>query len=52
MLEDVADRVVAGETDAALAAWIDGRADATVLFLGRAARGEAATSPPARDLLP
>jgi radical SAM superfamily enzyme YgiQ (UPF0313 family) len=51
MLEDVADRVIAGETDAALAAWVDGDDDDRVLFLGRSARDSAA-SPPARDLLP
>ena len=51
MLEDVADRVLAGETDGALGAWVDGDADTTVKFLGRATRGAHATLP-ARDLLP
>jgi radical SAM superfamily enzyme YgiQ (UPF0313 family) len=51
MLADVADRVLAGETDVALAAWVDGDGDATVLFLGRAVR-DSAGSAPARDLLP
>jgi hypothetical protein len=51
MLADVADRVLAGETDAALAAWIDGDDDTTTLYLGRASR-DAHASPPARDLLP
>src|SRR5262245_38211761 len=51
MLEDVADRVLAGETDAALAAWVDGGADATVRFVGRGARA-GHTVLPARDLLP
>ncbi|MBM3659241.1 MAG: radical SAM protein [Actinobacteria bacterium] len=52
MLADVADRVLAGETDAALAGWVDGEDDGTtVVFLGR----DAATAhgvAPARDLLP
>jgi len=52
MLADVADRVLAGETDAALAAWVDGGDDGvTVVFLDR----DAATAhgvAPARDLLP
>ena len=51
MLEDVADRVLAGETDAALAAWIDGDDDGAVRFLERAAR-DVETPRPARDLLP
>jgi radical SAM superfamily enzyme YgiQ (UPF0313 family) len=51
MLEDVADRVLAGETDLALAAWVDGNDDNEVLFLGRSTR-DAAAPPPARDLLP
>jgi radical SAM superfamily enzyme YgiQ (UPF0313 family) len=51
MLADVADRVLAGETDAALAAWVDGDGDCTVVFLGRAARGVPPLLP-ARDLLP
>src|SRR5262245_23514548 len=51
MLEDVADRVLAGETDTALAAWVDGDIDTTVLFLGRASRDTSAPVP-ARDLLP
>jgi radical SAM superfamily enzyme YgiQ (UPF0313 family) len=50
MLEDVADRVLAGETDAALASWVDGDDDVTVRFLGRAARDDHTL--PARDLLP
>ena len=51
MLEDVADRVLAGETGAALAAWVDGDDDRAVLFLGRATR-DPEGSAPARDLLP
>jgi len=48
-MADVADRVLAGETDAALVAWVDGHDDGRVVHLERAAgRGR----PPARDLLP
>jgi len=51
MLGDVADRVLTGETDQALAAWIDGGGDAQVRFLGREAAAVGAPLP-ARDLLP
>jgi hypothetical protein len=50
MLADVADRVLAGETDAALAAWIDGDDDGTTVHLTRA--NHASKTTPARDLLP
>jgi hypothetical protein len=48
-MADVADRVLAGETDAALVAWVDGPDDGRVVHLERAARP---SGPPARDLLP
>lgn len=51
MLADVADRVIAGEADAALAAWVAGDDDPTVVFLGRDAATPGAPIP-ARDLLP
>jgi radical SAM superfamily enzyme YgiQ (UPF0313 family) len=51
MLADVADRVLAGETDAPLAAWVEGAVDTEVVFLGRAA-ATAGAPLPARDLLP
>jgi radical SAM superfamily enzyme YgiQ (UPF0313 family) len=55
MLADVADRVLAGETDEALATWIAGRERpseaSTVVFLGREAATPGAPLP-ARDLLP
>jgi len=51
MLEDVVDRALAGEVDAALAAWIDDDDDGAVLHLGRASH-DGPTSAPARDLLP
>jgi len=51
MLEDVADRVLAGETDSALAAWVDGDDGGAVLFLERASR-QANAALPARDMLP
>ena len=48
---DVADRVIAGETDDALIRWVDGDDEGVVVHLGRgAARANAAK--PARDLLP
>jgi hypothetical protein len=51
MLADVADRVIAGETDVPLAAWVDGDDDPNVVFVGR--EHAAPGSPlPARDLLP
>jgi radical SAM superfamily enzyme YgiQ (UPF0313 family) len=51
MLSDVADRVVAGETDEAVVEWTADRLDDAVVHLGR---GDAASSAaiPARDLLP
>jgi hypothetical protein len=48
-MADVADRVLAGETDAALVAWVDGRDDGRVLHVERGARPP---GPPARQLLP
>jgi radical SAM superfamily enzyme YgiQ (UPF0313 family) len=51
MLADVADRVFAGETDAALADWVDGIDDGVVVHLGREAATPGAALP-ARDLLP
>ena len=48
-MADVADRVLAGETDGALVAWIDGRDDGRVVHLDRAVRPP---SLPARELLP
>jgi radical SAM superfamily enzyme YgiQ (UPF0313 family) len=51
MAADVADRVLAGETDHALVGWVEGDEDRTVVRLGRdaAAPGQPL---PARDLLP
>jgi radical SAM superfamily enzyme YgiQ (UPF0313 family) len=49
-IADRADRVLAGETDTALLAWIEGHDDGRVVHLGRT--DAAATEPPARDLLP
>jgi pyruvate-formate lyase-activating enzyme len=49
LLADIADRVLAGETDAVLAAWVEGDDDANVVFLDR--HGSSSTAP-ARDLLP
>ena len=46
---DRADRVLAGETDAALLAWVAGHDDGRVVHLERA---DAAPARPARDLLP
>lgn len=51
MLADVADRVLAGETDDALADWIAGHDPGGVVFLGRGA-ATAGAPLPARDLLP
>lgn len=51
MLGDLADRVMAGETDAALVAWVGGSDDRTVVHLGRDAATRGAPLP-ARDLLP
>ncbi len=51
MLADVADRVFAGETDVALADWVDGAENDVVVHLGREAAGPGAALP-ARDLLP
>jgi len=51
MLADVADRVIAGESDRPLVAWVDEVDDATVVFLGRDAATPGAPTP-ARDLLP
>ena len=51
MLADLADRAIAGETDAALAAWVAGDDDANVVFLDRDAATPGAPLP-ARDLLP
>ena len=48
-MADAADRVLAGETDAALVAWFAGHDDGRVVHLERVARPPAA---PARDLLP
>jgi len=50
-MDDVADHVLGGETDAAVVDWVEGRNDGVVVHLGRdAARGGAPL--PARDLLP
>lgn len=49
LLAGTTDRVLAGETDAALVAWVEGSDDTTVVFLDRRS-GPAPT--PARDLLP
>jgi radical SAM superfamily enzyme YgiQ (UPF0313 family) len=51
MLADVADRVMAGESDQALADWVDGSDETAVVFLGRDA-ATPGTPLPARDLLP
>jgi radical SAM superfamily enzyme YgiQ (UPF0313 family) len=51
MLADVADRVIAGETDAALVAWVAGSDDTNVIYLDRDAASPGAPLP-ARDLLP
>ena len=51
MLADVADRVIAGEADAALIEWVGGSHDANVIFLDRTA-ATAGAPLPARDLLP
>jgi radical SAM superfamily enzyme YgiQ (UPF0313 family) len=51
MLDDVADRVITGETDAALVAWVAGGDDDCVVHLGRDAASPGAPLP-ARDLLP
>ncbi len=53
MCADVADAVLAGETDAALVRWVEGSLDheEPVLQLGRGAAHPPA-APPARDLLP
>jgi pyruvate-formate lyase-activating enzyme len=48
-LADVADRVLAGETDAAVCAWVDGHDDTVVVHLGHP---DADVPAPARDLLP
>jgi len=48
-MADAADRVLAGETDAALVAWLAGDDDGRVVHLERVAHRSA---PPARDLLP
>jgi hypothetical protein len=48
-MADVADRALAGETDAALLAWVGGGDDGRVVHLERTPR---APEPPARDLLP
>ena len=50
-LGDVADRVITGETDRALADWVDGIDDGVVVHLGRDAARHGAPLP-ARDLLP
>lgn len=49
-IADRADRALAGETDTALLAWVEGADDGRVRHLGRA--DAAATPRPARDLLP
>ncbi len=51
MLAGVADRVLAGETDVALADWFDGADDDVVIHLARDA-GAPGAALPARDLLP
>jgi len=48
---DVADRVIAGETDEVLVGWIEGRDSGTVVNLGRGP-AQANGAKPARDLLP
>jgi hypothetical protein len=50
-MADTADRVLAGETDDGLLAWVDGSHDDQVVFLGRGA-GNPGAPRPARDLLP
>ncbi len=50
-MHDVADRVLGGETDAALVDWVDGKDDGVVVHLGREA-AHAGAPLPARDLLP
>ena len=47
-MADRADRVLAGETDTALLAWVEGHDDGRVVHLGRTTAGGV----PARDLLP
>jgi radical SAM superfamily enzyme YgiQ (UPF0313 family) len=47
-MADTADRVLAGETDAPLLAWVDGHDDGRLVHLGR----DRAAPRPARDLLP
>ena len=51
MLDDVADQVLIGETDAALVAWVGGAEIDTPIALGREAASPGAPLP-ARDLLP
>jgi hypothetical protein len=51
MLDDVADRVLAGETDTALVDWVEGVDGAIIVHLGREAAAPGAPLP-ARDLLP
>ncbi len=51
MLTDVADRVIAGETDRPLVSWVEGDDDAATVHLGREAATPGAALP-ARDLLP
>jgi radical SAM superfamily enzyme YgiQ (UPF0313 family) len=51
MLVDVADRVLAGETEVALVEWVDGDDDQAIVHLGREAAQPGAPLP-ARDLLP
>src|SRR6185503_1769614 len=48
---DVVDRALAGESNAALVAWVEGRDDDTVVHLQRDA-ADADQALPARDLLP
>jgi radical SAM superfamily enzyme YgiQ (UPF0313 family) len=50
-MEDVADRILGGETEAALADWADGSADLQVVHLGRQA-ASGSNPVPARSLLP
>lgn len=50
-MTDTADRALAGETDDALLAWIDGDDDRDVVHLGRGA-AHAGAPRPARELLP
>ncbi|MFO7590090.1 MAG: radical SAM protein [Acidimicrobiia bacterium] len=51
MLDDVADQILVGETDAALVAWAEGRRIDSPILLGRDAASTGAPLP-ARDLLP